>query len=119
MGKKKGTAVKMLVLAAVMTTLAGCGGESGFSSGHGFSGEWKPEGADGDRVMIIGQDFVKFRSSNHTKHIDLAKIFVRETDDERRLVFQKESGSEKMWKILDEDAIKGQMGFSTVVMKRQ
>lgn len=110
--------LKYLSLFMVIFSLVACGG-------HGFEGQYeKRVGSDekflnalaglaGSETIKIGRDFIEVNGVREKFN----KIFVRQSGQERFLVFQNGS-NEKAWKIIDDDTLMQGSGLVNIQLIR-
>lgn len=107
--------MKCVALTALMGLMAGCG--------HGYEGEFQAKtsnemvnsfmGSAGDQKLEIGSDYIEAQG----QRTEFDEIFVRESGDQKYLVF-KDGKAEEAWKIVDEDTLIQSNGFMDVTLVR-
>lgn len=110
--------LRKFLLLGLAAILAGCG--------NGYEGEYKAQSGSsnefldafakvaGDKTIVIGPDYI----DSEGVRTNYADIFVRESGDQKYLVFKKDDGAEEAWKIVDKDTLIQGGGLISVTLKR-
>lgn len=115
---KSSFVLKAILLSSLISLLIGC------SKGHGFEGTYELKAGSSIELLdvfsglaggqiVIGRDYLETQGERS----NYERIFVRESGDERYLVFTDQQG-EQAWRILPDNNLEYRRGLFSYQLQR-